>query len=109
MAKHLVPNNFDSIAQVKELYGTPLPKPHDWKLMSKGIVGQIHGLHTCHGTAVATNGILIAILRGTDIIIGHSEWFVPDEVQPDTIFTPRTSSKASTMPRENIFAGFSLD
>lgn len=65
--------------------GLILPRPYCWRLVIDQPVGQIHGLPTCRGIAVATNGILVAIEseNQTQVAICHLEWFKCDEENSD--------------------------
>lgn len=89
-----------------------LPKPFDWRLLPQGELGQIQGIHTMRGTAVATNGIHVAIVCGNTIHIGHLDWFITDEQAPMVARAKAVDKpakvKSSTL-RFDIFAGFSLD
>lgn len=69
-----------SLSDFRLRYGIPLPKPHDcWRLVPDQLTGEIAGLPSFRGTAIATNGIHVAIERGQDVVIGHLEWFIADE------------------------------
>jgi hypothetical protein len=82
MAKILVPQHFPNVNALAQHHGMILPKPHYWRLLQPCLVGAIHGIPTSQGTAVATNGILVAIQQPHRLFIGHFDWFVPDEQQP---------------------------
>lgn len=106
MAKLLVNNPFSSVQEIAREYRIVLPKPHEWKLMPKGVSGEISGLHRIRGVAMATNGIHVAILTNDDVLIGHLHWFVADEQpQEERVKTDRVERK----PRVNIFEGFCLE
>ena len=77
MARKLIPNEFCTLHDLKEITG-PLPKPHNWRLLEPAQVGAIHALPESQGVAVATNGILVVIIRPLGIFIGHMENFVID-------------------------------
>jgi hypothetical protein len=97
MAKIILTPHFRSIAELKEHFATVLPRPHDWRLMEP-IVGQIHGIPTSHGVAIATNGILVAIeQQGRYLFIGHVATFVPDE-QETQVMSVVKKSKDATKP-----------
>ena len=81
MAKFCIPQTFRSIAEVKETFGTTLPRPHDWRLLQDQLVGEVNGLPGSHGTAVATNGILVAIVQPMGLYIGHIDHFIVDAEQ----------------------------
>lgn len=63
-----------------------LPKPYDdWRLVQKPVPGHINGLETIRGLAVATNGIIVALLNSYGkISFGHLEWFVKDKPSDET-------------------------
>ena len=105
MPKLIVQNPYNSVKEIALTHRLLLPKPREWRLMAKALSGEINGIHTIRGIAVATNGIHVAILRDNDIVIGHLEWFVADEQSPST--APRATR--SGMPRQNIFEGFSFE
>lgn len=81
MARLTTNQTFTSIAEVKQVFGITLPKPYDWRLLSPCVVGEINGLPNLRGTAIATNGILVAIVQQTGLIIGHLDYFVADQDQ----------------------------
>ena len=83
MPKHHAYNEFPSVQAIKEYFGQPLPKPHDWRLVSPAQVGEINGLPSSKGLAIATNGILVAIMQGPTLFIGHTDSFVVDIVESD--------------------------
>ena len=74
-------NQFSSVDDFKKAYKTNLPKPYDWRLIEP-MVGEINGIPTSRGIAVATNGILVAIMQNDGIVFGHLDWFVKDVEQP---------------------------
>ena len=82
MAKLTTIQHFTSIDKLKEYFKTPLPKPYDWRLMSPCLIGQINALPGSRGTAIATNGILVAIIQNDALFIGHIDFFVADLEQP---------------------------
>ena len=73
--------HFDSIESFNRTFKAALPKPYDWRLI-EAMTGEINGIPTSRGIAVATNGILVAIMQNDGIVIGHLDWFVKDEEQP---------------------------
>lgn len=104
MAKLSVPNPFTSVNAVKATYGITLPKPHEWRLLPEGIVGCINGIHTMHGTAVATNGIHVAIMQVNTLTIGHMDWFVADEQSESE--RKQATSTTSKVCKVTIFEEF---
>ena len=89
---------FRDVAEVKEQYQTTLPKPHDWRLLPEQVVGSINGVPTAQGTAIATNGILVAIAQdGNKLFIGHLDSFIADEQQPAIEVTVAVAKKPRTM------------
>lgn len=56
------------------------------------------------GLAVATNGILLAILTGEErIVFGHADWFLPDEKEEEE---RKSTSVRSSPQRERVLAEF---
>ena len=43
------------------------------------MTGAINGLDKSRGIAVATNGIIVAIMQNDGIVFGHLDWFVEDK------------------------------
>lgn len=68
-----------SLTDFRLRHGVQLPKPYDWRLVPEQLTGEIAGLPSFRGTAIATNGIHVAIERGHDVVIGHLEWFLADK------------------------------
>lgn len=59
-------------------HGLILPRPHaTWRLLARPCVGAINGLdRTFGGLAVATNGVIVAMLSSSGAItFGHLQWF----------------------------------
>ena len=79
MARIAFQSPYSSVAELKSLHGLTLPKPYDWRLLSPALVGSINALPGTQGIAVATNGILVAVLQQDKIFFGHLDWFVADE------------------------------
>ena len=100
MAKLSILQSFSSVHQLAQEYGAILPKPYDWRLLQPCLVGSINGIPTSQGTAVATNGILVAIMQPTGLFIGHYDWFVPDEQQPVLEASVATKPKKERQARQ---------
>lgn len=81
MARQTTIQTFSSVTAIKQAFGITLPKPYDWRLLSPCVVGEMNALPNMRGVAVATNGILVAILQNATIIIGHLDYFVADQEQ----------------------------
>jgi hypothetical protein len=69
----------------------------EWRDMNE--TGQVHGLPSSHGHAIATNGILVVIERGQDFIVGHLAHWVEDK-QPKE---QRSNRKPRKVVEEIIF------
>lgn len=68
-------------------HGLTLPRPHaTWRLLVRPCVGSINGLdRTFSGLAVATNGIIVAILSGAGVVnFAHLQWFIKDNLNEET-------------------------
>ena len=84
MSRHLVQNPVASMAELVAMVGQ-LSKPReDWRLINPAVYGAINGLPGSAGVAVATNGVLVVIVRETGPFLGHVESFIPfeDETEP---------------------------
>ena len=79
MAK--VAYQFQSVDDFKRTFKSSLPKPYDWRLIEP-MVGEINGIPTSRGIAIATNGIIVAIMQNDGVVFGHLDWFVKDKEQP---------------------------
>lgn len=79
-----------------------LPSPKTWWLLSDAdaVTGEVNGVPSLRGVAVATNGILIAVetVTGT-VLFGHRDWFVVDKEPKDTA-TGRSTPRPSTRQQE---------
>jgi hypothetical protein len=94
MAKVTTIQTFVSIADIKEQYGMTLPKPFEWRLLAIPFVGAVNGIPTSHGVAVATNGILVAIVQDERrLFIGHIDSFVADTQENEVRLTVRQAVK----------------
>lgn len=94
-----------SLTDFRNKHNVWLPKPHDcWRLVPDGVVGQIAGLPSFRGTAIATNGIHVAIERGQDVVIGHLEWFIADDLQKEASLLDTSAAKLSPQPKLDILA-----
>lgn len=87
MAKLAIPQTFRSIAELRSVTGHVLPTPHEWRLLAEQVIGQVRGIPTMRGTAVATNGIHVLILRHDGVVFGHMDFFVPDEQENEKVIT----------------------
>jgi hypothetical protein len=85
MARHEVLQVFASIDAIKKEFKVLLPKPYDWRLLQPCFVGEVNGLPSMRGTAIATNGILLAILQDNALLIGHMDSFVIDLEQGEAL------------------------
>lgn len=89
----IFPPCFSSVEQFTSTYGITLPRPKQridkslvWRLTDR-IKGQVNGLPETWGILQATNGVLCYIeqgygrVAGSDVplVLGHLQWFVPDE------------------------------
>jgi hypothetical protein len=94
MAKVTTIQTFVSIADIKEQYGMTLPKPFEWRLLAIPFVGAVNGIPTSHGVAVATNGILVAIVQDERrLFIGHIDSFIADTQENEVRLTVRQAVK----------------
>ena len=77
----------------------------DWRLLpdNERKYGRINGLPSFVGKAIATNGILVALMTSTDLKIGHLDWFIPDETPKEVpIKQARTSARLDRIKREYL-------
>lgn len=100
MARITTIQTFHSVADLKLTHKVVLPKPHDdWRLIQEPYQGEINGCPTLRGTAIATNGIMVAILQPKGIVFGHLDFFNPDEEQYAETTSPiNHQSKKVAMP-----------
>lgn len=97
--------HFKSVADFALHYGVVLPKPRqDWRLIAEPPVGSIVGIPSSQGVAVATNGILCAIVQGKQVFYGHIDFFVTDECEnePPKTLRERLTKKAPSKPKVTI-------
>jgi hypothetical protein len=70
--------------------------PDGWRALQEQKQGNIHGLPTLRGTAVATDGVLVAIFKwdGT-LSVGHLDYFIADKnvsaARPTAAPKPKTA------------------
>ncbi len=86
---------YTTVHALCERHHLKLPRPHPWWLLSGDdcIVGEVNGVPTIRGKAVATNGIMVAVLTVQgDIDLGHRQFFVRDEEPREESYTPRQAS-----------------
>ncbi|HEY5960944.1 MAG TPA: hypothetical protein VIV60_30520 [Polyangiaceae bacterium] len=94
-----------SLDDITSSYGH-LPKPQEWRLLAKPVVGQIQGLDRFHGIAVATNGIHVAIARPFDFVVGHLYWFVKDEPTEESDIDDELQKQKPKTVVEAVFQPF---
>lgn len=87
-------------------FGVVPPKNReDWRVMplEEQKTGRINGLPFFIGKAVATNGILVALVGVQGLKIGHLDWFIPDE-EPKAVAIkqPRTNARLDRVKREYV-------
>ena len=71
-----------SLASFQAMHNVLLPgwRAWPWRLTTKAPVGEVHGIPTMRGKAVATNGILVAIETSSGkLMFGHLDNFVCDD------------------------------
>lgn len=100
MAKLAIPQTFRSIAELRTITGYVLPTPHEWRLLSEQVIGQIHGIPTMRGTAVATNGIHVLILQQSGVLFGHMDFFVPDEQENEKVLVAALVKRPAKATKE---------
>ena len=74
--------------------------PDGWRPLQEQKSGNIHGLPTLRGTAIATDGVLVAILTWDGkLSVGHLDYFIADKDEPAArpIATPK--AKAARAPK----------
>ena len=85
--------------------GLVLPKPHPWYRIMDVRPGEIVGIPTCRGLAVATNDILVALEQSNgEYVFCHYEWFVKDRKEAATRSGKRASK--SKMVFDSLMADF---
>lgn len=102
MAKVTTIQHFSSIASLAATFSVSLPKPHDWRLIVDCPVGSINGIPSLRGVAIATNGILIALLRNERIEFGHLDSFVQDIGESVRIISKTSKPKATKQPISTV-------
>lgn len=109
MAKLTTLQPFRDVGEIKNIYHITLAKPYEWRLIKEPFVGEINGISTMRGVAVATNGILVAIMQSTGMVVGHLEYFVADLDAPveveSAVMKQRANDKA-TYHIPNLFEQF---
>lgn len=89
---------FSSIASLALQHRVILPVPRYWRLLAPEDCrhGEINAIITLRGKAVATNGIMLAILteNETRIEFGHKEFFVPDKEERDNDHEPKSRKQS---------------
>lgn len=86
----------------------PLPSPKDsWRTMPE-VSGGVNGLdHVFRGVAIATNGIMVAIMTPIGIIVfGHLDFFVKDKKEEDgnnVVVRPRKAAKEKSLQQLEEF------
>jgi hypothetical protein len=91
--------SFKSMFQLREAFPRVcFPRPHPWRLLGEdeAVAGEINGIYRIRGQALATNGIIVAILAGDGTLqFGHWDWFEPDwkEVDLNVVKTRKFKSK----------------
>ena len=93
MARITTIQSFGSVGAIKDFYKITLPKPYDWRLLVPNVVGEVNGIPSSRGVAVATNGILVAIVQTNALFIGHLEFFVPDEEEVLVVALEKTTTR----------------
>lgn len=100
---------FSSLSELVRKHNLILPKPRDhWRLVQEPVQGEINGLPSLRGYAVATNGIMVAIyLLSGKVQYGHLAFFNCDKEEKEKLMD-KPSSKVSGKEKkiELIFEGF---
>lgn len=92
MAKLATLQHFPSVHAFAQHYGLILPRPYDWRLLADCPVGEVSGIPSLRGTAIATNGIVAAVITGEDKhFFCHIDYFIADadeSVDLDSVKVP---------------------
>ena len=96
MARLTTIQTFASVSALKAAFHVTLPKPYEWRLLPECPIGSINGIPSMQGQAVATNGILVAIIQCNRLLIGHLDFFVADEQTT----SDRTKAVTASSPKK---------
>ena len=100
MARLTTIQHFKSVSHLKETTGVLLPKPYEWRLLVDPVIGHIHGLPTTQGVAIATNGIEVVILQSNGVVLGHLDFFEPDEQENQIKIPVKHETKTPRIVRD---------
>lgn len=93
---------YQSLSQIVRYHGLTLPKPREgWRLVNPPVCGEIQGIPTMRGRAIATNGILVLIEDELETaFFGHLEWFNKDKDEPSVL--DEAIATAKRQPRAEL-------
>jgi hypothetical protein len=77
--------------------------PDGWRALKEQPQGNINGLPSLRGTAIATDGVLVAILtwNGT-LLVGHLDYFIADKKESTVRLAAASKPKAARAPKVMI-------
>lgn len=91
----------NSLRQLQDQYHIWLIAPKDWRLIPDMVVGEINGLPSMRGEAVATNGIHVVIITSNNTpLLGHLDWFIPDKDERSNLLKSTTKQPTKTNMKE---------
>jgi hypothetical protein len=97
MSCSTVEQDIQNLDELQRRHGS-LPRGRQglhWRLMLP-IMGAPQGIPTMRGKAVATNGILVAILSGGRLVTGHLATFLPER-QEDYVAVEKQRNRKSNL------------
>jgi hypothetical protein len=104
MARLTTLQHFDSVHHLAMHFGiVSLPRPkQDWRLLKEPFFGEIVGIPSLRGCAVATNGIIVAIVQANEhLTFGHLDNLIAD-TQVDESVKAIVKSKQPSRQTRNI-------
>mgnify|MGYP006374329205 FL=1 len=94
---------YSSVSQFAEVHQLILPRPFDWRLIQDPMTGEVQGISSFRGFAIATNGIMVAIeSERSDIAFGHLDYFIPDVEECSPASTSTKTPKTKKAPKHDI-------
>lgn len=80
LRKVKIPQPYASVEALQKRFNILLPrKSPDWRLIKEPPVGEINGIPSMRGIAMATDGILAIIVHEETVIFGHVDYFMVDK------------------------------
>jgi hypothetical protein len=97
-----MPRHYDTVMGLFKAHNIFMRDFYAWHL-SHEKHGHVNGIPSMHGTLVAENGHLGLLERGDELLLIHTQWFIPDvQMRAEPQQTRRSACKADAQLQQSV-------